>query len=140
MGRIVNGVDVEFNKEERDYVFFLNEQKAPRGCVGYWCEWCHFSSAHQKFFQVDHIIPVARAAQYGFGAEYIRSVDNACVLCIACNASKNKFGFPREGVGLAYRAPNSNMTWGERRVDPLSWEEFILMARRKGRFRRREEM
>lgn len=138
MGRIVDGVNVDFSEEEKDYVFFLNQQSAPRGCVGYWCEWCYFSSAFRKYFQVDHIIPVARAAQYGFGPEYIRSVDNACILCSGCNGSKSKHGFPREGAGLAYRAPNQNMTWGERRAEPLSWEDMILMARRKGRFRRRE--
>jgi hypothetical protein len=138
MGRIVDEITVDFSKEEQDYIFFLNEEKAPRGCVGYWCEWCYFSSAYRKYFQVDHIIPVAQAAHYGVGPEFIRSVDNACVLCVACNASKNKYGFPRDGVGLAYRAPNQNMTWGHRRADPLGWDEIIQMAQRKGRFRRRE--
>lgn len=138
MGRILNGVDVDFTKEERDYIFFLNEQNAPRGCVGYWCEWCYFSSAFRKNFQVDHIIPVAGAAKYGVGPDYIKSIDNACVLCTGCNGSKSKYGFPREGVGLAYRAPNQNMTWGERRVPSLSWDELIEMCKRKGRFRRKE--
>ena len=138
MGRVVNGFDVEFSKEEQDYIYFLNEQNAPRGCVGYWCEWCHFSSAFRKYFQVDHIIPVAAAAQYGFGPDYIKSVDNACVLCVGCNGSKNKYGFPRPGVGLAYRIPNQNMTWGARRAEALTWDELILMCKRKGRFRRQE--
>ena len=138
MGRIVNGVDVDFSKEEIDYIFFLNQQNAPRGCVGYWCEWCNFSSAFRRYFQIDHIIPVAAAAKYGVGPDFIRSVDNGCVLCTGCNASKNKYGFPREGVGLAYRAPNQNMTWGARRAEALTWDEMILMCKRKGRFRRHE--
>ncbi len=138
MARVLDGVNVEFTKEEQDYVFFLNEQRAPRGCVGYWCEWCKFSSAHKRHFQVDHIVPVARAKQFGLGPDYIKSVDNACVLCRPCNASKNKYGFPREGVGLAYRYPNQNMTWGALRAQSLSWDEIVLMAARKGRFRRQE--
>jgi len=138
MGRIIDGVDVDFSKEERDYVFFLNEENAPRGCVGYWCEWCHFSSVFRSYFQIDHIIPVAAAAKYGVGPDYIRSVDNACVLCKGCNGSKSKYGFPREGVGLAYRAPNQNMTWGPRRAEALSGDDLILMCKRKGRFRRQE--
>ena len=138
MGRIINGVSVEFDNFEQEYIYFLNEGSAPRGCVGYWCEWCYFSSPLRTFFQVDHVIPVAQAARHGLGPDYIRSVDNGCVLCSACNASKNRYGFPREGVGLAYRIPNQNMTWGERRAQSLSWEELILMAKRKGRFRRRE--
>src|ERR1044071_1680488 len=126
MGRIVNGVDVDFSKEERDYVFFLNEQSAPRGCVGYWCEWCWFSSAFRRYFQVDHIIPVYSAAKYGVGPEYLRSTDNACVLCTGCNGSKSKYGFPREGTGLAFRASSQNMTWGKRRHAELSWDDLIL--------------
>jgi len=136
MGRLVDGVDVEFSSEDQDYVFWLNQEMAPRGCVGYWCEWCYFSSAFRRYFQVDHIIPVARASEYGVGRDFLTSVDNACVLCVACNASKNKYEFPRHGVGLAYRSPNQNMTWGERRAGPLSWDELIQMCQRKGRFRR----
>jgi hypothetical protein len=138
MGRLVNGVDVEFSKEEQDYIFFLNEENAPRGCPGYWCEWCYFSSAFRKYFHVDHIIPVAGAEKYGIGPEYIKSIDNACVLCVGCNASKNKYGFPRHGTGLAYRLPNQNMAHGERRAEALSWDDLILMCQRKGRFRRQE--
>jgi hypothetical protein len=138
MGRIVNKVNVEFSGDEKDYVFSLNQEGAPRGCVGYWCEWCHFSSAFRRYFEVDHIIAVAAAAKLGLGPEFIKSVDNACVLCVACNASKSKFGFPREGVGLAYRMPNQNMTWGPRRAEALGWEEMIEMCQRKGRFRRSE--
>jgi hypothetical protein len=138
MGRIVDGVEVDFSPEEREHIFFLNEQRAPRVCVGYWCEWCYFSSAFRRYFQVDHIIPVAGAKQYGVGPDYIASVDNACVLCVGCNGSKSKFGFPRLGVGLAYRIPNQNMTWGPRRADALSWEDLMMMCARKGRFRRQE--
>jgi 5-methylcytosine-specific restriction endonuclease McrA len=138
MGRVINDADVDFNEEEKDYIFFLNEEKAPTGCVGYWCEWCYFSSAFRRYFQVDHIIPVAGAAKYGVGPDFIRSVDNACVLCVACNSSKNKYGFPRDGVGLAYRIPNQNMTWGSRRAAHLDWDDLILMCKRKGRFRRQE--
>jgi len=138
MGRLVNGVDVEFSKTEQDAIFFLNEKNAPKGCPGYWCEWCYFSSAFRKYFQVDHIIPVAGAEKYGVEADYIKSIDNACVLCVACNASKNKYGFPREGTGLAYRMPNQNMAYGSRRAEPLSWDDLIMMCQRKGRFRRRE--
>lgn len=136
MGRLVNGVDVEFSQREQDEIFFLNEQKAPRGCVGYWCEWCYFSHVLKKYFQIDHIIPVAQAVSLGLTPDYIRSIDNGCVLCQPCNGSKSKYGHPRPGVGLAYRAPNLNMTWGERRAEALSWDDLVQMASRKGRFRR----
>ena|SRR5579863_5735876 len=138
MGRLVNGVNVEFSKEEKEYIFFLNEKNAPKGCPGIWCEWCYFSSGFRKYFQVDHIIPVAGAERYAVTHDFISSVDNGCVLCVGCNGSKSQYGFPREGTGLAYRMPNQNMAYGPRRKEHLSWNELIMVAQRKGRFRRQE--
>lgn len=137
MGRVVNGQSVEFSSAEKEAAFQRNYDNPPRGCVGYWCEWCYFSSMFRKYFQVDHVIPVAKMQEYSVTIEALTSLANACILCTACNASKNAHGFPRKGVGLAYRAPNQNMTWGDRRAEPLSWDELVLMAARKGIFRQR---
>ena len=138
MPRTLDGVSCEFPPEVKELAFSINERTAPRGCPGYWCEWCYFSSGFRRYFEVDHIIPVGRAKEFGYGPEMLTSVQNACVLCIGCNGSKSKYGFPRHGVGLAYRSPNQNLAWGDRRAEPLSWDEFILMAQRKGRFKRQK--
>lgn len=137
MGRVVNGKSVEFSAAEKDAAFQRNYDNAPRGCVGYWCEWCYFSSMRRHYFQVDHIIPVARMQEYGITMEALTSLSNACILCTGCNGSKSAHGFPRRGAGLAFRAPNSNMTWGDKRAEPLDWDELVLMAGRKGIFRQR---
>jgi hypothetical protein len=137
MGRIIDGVDVEFTQEEKELILMLNYENPPRGCVGYWCEWCFFSSMSKQYFQVDHIIPVAKAVEFGVTAGFIASVDNACVLCAPCNQSKGKHDYPRHGVGLAYRIPNQNMTWGEKRAQFLSFDEMVQMAKRKGKYRYR---
>jgi 5-methylcytosine-specific restriction endonuclease McrA len=137
MARSVDGENAEFSREDREFVFQWNHENAPRGCVGYWCEWCHFSSMHRHYFEVDHIIPVAKAAQYGVSADFVRSIDNACVLCKGCNGSKSDRDYPRYGVGLAFRAPNQNLTWGERRAPALDFDEMVQMAKRKGRYRLR---
>lgn len=137
MGRIYNGVDVEFSPSEKEFIKAYNHAHPPRGCVGYWCEWCYFSSClkFETYFQIDHIIPIARAKEFGVTPEFIASIDNACVLCTACNQSKGKRDFPRHGVGLAYRIPNQNMTWGDRRAHALDFDELVQMARRKGIYR-----
>ena len=137
MGREINGVNVEFSDDDKAFIFLMNYENAPRGCVGYWCEFCYFSSMFKHYFQVDHIVPVARAKDFGLSPSFINSLDNACVLCEACNASKNQYDFPRHGVGLAYRAPNQNMTWGERRAQSLDFNQLVEMAKRKGRYRYR---
>jgi 5-methylcytosine-specific restriction endonuclease McrA len=137
VGRIVNGVNVEFSESEKAAAFQRNYDNPPRGCVGFWCEWCYFSSMHRHYFQVDHIIPVAKMQQYGISVAALTGLANACILCTACNASKGAHGYPRKGTGLAYRAPNANMTWGEKRAEPLDWDELVLMAGRRGIFRQR---
>jgi len=137
MGRVLDGVYVEFSQAEKELIFMLNTEHAPRGCVGYWCEWCFFSSMFKHYFQIDHIIPVAKAAEFGVTPAFIASVDNACVLCTACNQSKGQYDYPRQGVGLAYRAPNQNMTWGDKRNAALSFDELVRMAKRKGKYRYR---
>ena len=137
MVRTIDGVNVEFDDEDKAFILMMNHETAPRGCVGYWCEVCHFSSMHRYYFEVDHIVSVARAREQGLPASFANSLDNACVLCKPCNAPKNRHDFPRPGVGLAYRAPNQNMTWGERRAQPLSYEQLVDMAKRKGKYRYR---
>lgn len=95
---------------------------------GYWCEWCGFTNARRNYFEVDHLIPIARGGR--------PTLDNACILCTACNESKGAYGFPRHGVGLAYRAPNQNMAPAGVRVRSLTWDELVAMCKRQGPFRR----
>ena len=128
--------DYEFSPKTIEEAFQKNMENAPRGCPGYWCEWCYFSSGFRKYFQVDHIIPIAGAEKYGYTKEEMKLIQNACILCNGCNQSKSVYACPRPGVGLAYRMPNENLTWGHRRGEALSWDEFIQMAKRKGRFAR----
>lgn len=137
MARFFNGVNVEFSQGEKDFIMAYNHEFPPRGCVGFWCEWCFFSSCLKKYFQVDHIVAIAKAAEYGLTPEFISSINNACVLCTACNQSKGEKDFPRYGVGLAYRIPNQNMTWGEKRTQSLGFDELVDMAKRKGIYRYR---
>ena len=103
---------------------------------GYWCEWCWFTNAKRQYFQVDHLLPAVIKGNPN--PDCTPTIDNACILCTACNQSKNNFGFPRHGVGLAYRSPNLNMAPEGRRVPALSWDDLVLMAQRKGPFRRQD--
>jgi len=127
----------EFSSEVIEKAFENNANNAPRGCPGYWCEWCYFSSGFRRYFQVDHIIPIARAEEFGYTKDQMTVLQNACILCQGCNQSKSKYRYPRPGVGLAYRLPNQNLAWGHRRGEALSWDDFIQMAKRKGRFSRK---
>jgi len=129
-----SGQSLEFSGATRARSFERNYAAPPRGCVGYWCEWCFFSNMNKRFFQVDHLVSVARRDEFGLSIEQLRSIDNAVILCSACNASKNKHDYPRYGVGLAYRAPNQNMTHGGLRQVQLDWDDLVQMAQRKGRF------
>lgn len=137
MARTYQGLPADFDAGVRDEAFRLNLENAPRGCPGYWCEWCFFTQGTRDNFQVDHILSVADAEKYAIPHHKLTSVDNACILCAACNQSKGRFGFPRHGTGLAYRVPNANLAWGERRVPHLDWDDLVQMAMRKGRFKTR---
>ena len=116
----------EFSRAVVEEAFRRNWDGSRGG--GYWCEWCGFTSARRAYFEVDHLIAVARGGP--------PTLDNACILCSACNASKGLHGFPRHGVGLAYRAPNQNMAPPCVRVRSLTWDELVAMCRRQGPFRR----
>lgn len=130
------GDSLEFPDDVVEQAYTRNLATAPVGCVGYWCEWCFFSNMQRHYFQVDHIVSVAKQQQYGLSDAELRQLHNACILCETCNESKNQYEYPRHGVGLAFRLPNSNMTWGVRRQQPLTWDELELMARRKPPFTR----
>lgn len=129
-----SGQSLEFSDATKTRAYQRNYDTPPRGCVGYWCEWCYFSSMSTGYFQVDHLVSVARREEFGLTIEQLRSIDNAVILCSACNASKNKHDYPRYGVGLAYRLPSQNMTHGGLRQVQLDWDDLVLMAQRKGRF------
>lgn len=133
-----SGESLEFPDRVKEEAFRLNQENAPRGCVGYYCEWCFFSNVQRRYFHVDHLVPASRMKQFGMTVAELTNITNACILCEGCNASKLNFGFPRPGVGLAYRAPNLNLTHGERRQAPLDWDELVQMAMRKGPYRRVE--
>ncbi len=133
-----SGEDLEFPTSVKEQAFRLNQERAPRGCVGYYCEWCYFSNTQRRYFHVDHLVPASRLKEFGMTVTELTSLKNACVLCEGCNASKLNFNFPRLGVGLAFRAPNLNMTHGERRQSALDWDQLVMMAMRKGPYRRAE--
>ncbi|MEO2033207.1 MAG: hypothetical protein ABGZ35_14085 [Planctomycetaceae bacterium] len=130
------GITLEFSRPVKSEAFRLNLDNAPRGCVGYWCEWCFFSNVQQRWFHVDHLVPASRMEEFRLSVAELTSIRNACVLCKACNASKLNFDSPRHGVGLAFRAPNINLTHGERRHQSLNWDALVQMAMRKGPYRR----
>lgn len=119
---------MEFSPSVKEQAFQRNWEGSKGG--GYWCEWCYFTNAQRRFFEVDHLIPVAKR-----GAP---TLDNACILCKGCNASKNQFGFPRHGVGYAFRQPNQNMAPPSVRLPHLSWDELIMVCRRQGAFKRKQ--
>lgn len=90
---------LEFPEYVKNEAFQRNWERSKGG--GYWCEWCYFTNANRAYFEVDHLIPVVKAGK--------PTLDNACILCVACNQSKGQHGWPRHGAGLAYRAPTLNM-------------------------------
>lgn len=140
------GQSLEFTAATKRLAYQRNYDTPPRGCVGYWCEWCFFSKMKNEInmagrmtaaFQVDHLIPIARCEEFGISIDQLRSIDNAVILCAGCNGSKSLYDYPRFGAGLAYRVPNENMTHGTRRQVALDWDDLVQMAMRKGRFRTR---
>jgi hypothetical protein len=116
----------EFLDEIKNQAFERNWERSKGG--GYWCEWCYFTNASRSYFQVDHLIAAANGGK--------PTLDNACILCEACNRSKGKHGWPRHGVGLAFRVPNLNMAPPSVRVEPLSWDDLVRMAQLKKPFTR----
>ena len=117
---------LEFTEHVKRRAFQRNWDGSRGG--GYYCEWCFFTNASQQYFQVDHLISVAEGGK--------PTQDNACILCTPCNQSKGRHGWPRHGVGLAFRMPNQNMAPPELRHPPLSWDELVRMARRHGPYMR----
>ncbi|MGA8656180.1 MAG: HNH endonuclease signature motif containing protein [Chthoniobacterales bacterium] len=119
---------LEFPEYVKNEAFQRNWERSKGG--GYWCEWCYFTNANRAYFEVDHLIPVVKAGK--------PTLDNACILCVACNQSKGQHGWPRHGAGLAYRAPTLNMAPPSVRVEPLSWDDLVRMAQRKPPFVRED--